>query len=282
VQKGEISKPSEIRWMTTFVTFTDDWKVIANKYKKNPLTESLPLFFLKWNKLPDRPLPIKSREVGIISYDALSQFLMNFIPAMKKLQESGTQVNVWEVAGLKHNEVRISSVLNWLLTPYATHGQGGKICEVLLERINTIAQSDPRITSIFPSKDDLYDQDGQVSYNASVEVCPSGKLDNRVDIVLDGKKILLYIEVKIDASQGKEQLKRYHNLAKERGSSRKWGVVYLTPKGEVPRNATELCNCIAISWADVANALRKYERTLDYGNLSRHYIGQFAQYVSKF
>ncbi|MBN4073347.1 PD-(D/E)XK nuclease family protein [Mariprofundus ferrooxydans] len=282
---GGIINTSEIDFSVGLSNFVVEWNAISDKYSNgaHPLSVLLPQFISEWEKLPTRP-PVTSRKISEVTYNALHRFIADFSPAINKFRETGVQANVWAIAGLKHNEVRISSVLNWFLSPNATHGQSSKICFSLLSRIEKLTQGNDQITSAFPKASDLHDKENEdiARYTSTTEVCPYGKQDNRVDIILDGTNLLLYIEVKIDAPQGREQLQRYHELAKACHAGRNWGVVYLTPKGILPDDAKQLENCIAISWSEVADVFRKSEKTLEYSHLSRHYIGQFAQYVSKF
>jgi len=268
-----VGKVEGVDFNENITGFVKEWTTISIKYREKEQNYSVMLahFLGSWQKLPTLE-SVPRRTLPVLSYDALNTFVSGFVPAIKKLQETGVLANVWEVAGLKHNEVRISSVLNWFLSPNATHGQGSQICKKLFEYIEKEFQGMPD----FPKSEDVY------RYRATVEVCPNGERDNRVDIVLNGESFLLYIEVKIDAKQGDDQLKRYHQLAKDCSGHRRWGVVYLTPKGVLPADAKDLDNCISVNWGVVANALKQVERKLDQGHLSKHYIGQFSEYISKF
>jgi len=254
---------------------------VAEPEKNNLVPVSLSHFISCWQSLSNA-IPDVYREVPPLTCGVLQNFIQKFAPALEKLRATGIQANVWAIAGLSHDEVRIASVLNWLLDPYGDHGQGSKICEKLLARIEIIAQSSLSGASFFPKESDLRDDEGCVRYRATTEVCPSGTRENRVDIVLDGEKLLLYIEVKIDAPQGEGQLQRYHDVAQKCAGGRLWGVVYLTPKGVVPSDASHLENCVAMSWRDIAFVLHQYELSLPFGHLARHFIGQFSRYVSNF
>jgi len=240
--------------------------------------DNLQQFIKEWKILPKaKPLNIVCQKP--IQYEELRSFFNEFSTAYEKLQSSGVMTNVWEISGLKRDEVRNSSVLSWFLSANSNHGLKGDLCAVLLDKMQNIIKTNDKHQD-FPTKDSLKEGE-EFRYQSTPEVCPIDR-DNRVDIVLDGKNILLYIEVKIDAPQGEQQLHRYHNLAKNCHRGRKWGVVYLTPRGGLPDDAQTLENCMAISWLDVSHVFKKYSKSLEYDHLSRHYLEQFSDYVTQF
>jgi len=57
------------------------------------------------------------------------------ITTIRDARGSGDCANLWKVAGLKRDEVRISSVLAWFLRHRGTHGQGDKLLVALVQRI---------------------------------------------------------------------------------------------------------------------------------------------------
>ena len=53
---------------------------------------------------------------------------------------------------------------------------------------------------------------------------PDGYIRNRVDIEIESNDFYLIIEVKIDANESIEQLKKYGDLAKSRAGDRQGGI----------------------------------------------------------
>lgn len=211
----------------------------------------------------------------------LGIFVDDFQPALQRLRSSGAMANVWEAAGLKRNEVRVASSLNWFLDSLADHGQEHLLCLAVLEYLDVLVanSADKNKFVKFPKASHLLNARNRPCYRATTEVCPLGERDNRVDIEINGTDLLLFVEVKIDAGQGIDQLRRYHSIAEKKSAGRHWGVVYLTHHGQLPENEQSLSNTIGLSWRDVATAFQKHAVTLGENNLARHYIKQYADFI---
>lgn len=244
---------------------------------------NLEAFFEQWKLLPNeidqRPTAHKQ-----LDSDMLRVFVDYFQPALQRLRSSGAMANVWEAAGLKRNEVRVASTLNWFLDSLADHGQEHLLCSAILDHLNVLVatSADKDKFMSFPKASHLVNASNRPSYRATTEVCPFGEKSNRVDIEINGTDLLLFIEVKIDAGQGEDQLQRYHGIAKQKSAGRHWGVVYLTPYGQLPEDGQGLSNTISMSWRDMAAAFQKHAVTLDANNFARHYIKQYADFVVNF
>ena len=67
-----------------------------------------------------------------------------------------------------------------------------------------------------------------------LENTKDGQTHNRVDIVIEGEAFLLFIEVKIGAGEGDNQLKRYAQIMQScaENKNKPCGLVFLTRVGE--------------------------------------------------
>jgi len=82
--------------------------------------DNLQQFIKEWKILPKaKPLNIVCQKP--IQYEELRSFFNEFSTAYEKLQSSGVMTNVWEISGLKRDEVRNSSVLSWFLSANSNH-----------------------------------------------------------------------------------------------------------------------------------------------------------------
>lgn len=80
---------------------------------------------------------------------------------------------------------------------------------------------------------------------------------NRVDILVEGSQCVLYIEVKIDAREGPDQLTRYSDGLKRRAKALgklHSAIIYLTTEERLPNQALEHSVTLA-SWKQVAEAV---------------------------
>ena len=68
----------------------------------------------------------------------------------------------------------------------------------------------------------------QLPYRVATEVWPQADGNNRIDIEISGEGFYLCVEVKIDAVEGEEQLRRYLDVARAKAGSRPFSIVYLS------------------------------------------------------
>lgn len=177
-------------------------------------------------------------------------------PALKLAYRGALLCNPWEVAGLARNEVRNSAVLAWLLNPKGSHGLGGLALNSVLEKLSK------DLNKKFPTAFEGF-------CNVRTEVT-DGDGSDRVDIEIQSHDFYLVIEVKIDAGEGREQLRRYGEFAKRRVAGRPWAIVFLTPSGQPPRTATQdeddLNRILPISWKSMSRIIG---RSLDAADRDR-------------
>ena len=208
---------------------------------------------------------LKSSTLPDVSPERVTSLTELIIPLHHQQWENGSAINVWDVSGLKYNEGRNSAVLAWLLDPQGTHGYGTRALSYLLQLVRTKYSTWP----------DLSDSLTKVSV---VNECwPVGSTTERVDIAIDGDRFTLFIEVKIQAPEGKEQLARYLKAAeaKKRATGKQYGLVlYLSPIEPVdPPDQVAF-----ITWRDIGEVLNSLPKDGFNGAIIR----QFAQHIKKF
>ncbi|HDR1107054.1 PD-(D/E)XK nuclease family protein [Pasteurella multocida] len=185
----------------------------------------------------------KKKEIVIPNAVKLQQFFDTYQDVSSFFQqekERGMLANVWVAANLGRNEVRNSKTLRWFLDASETHGQGDFF-------LNGLLKSLPRSIGTERIR----------NYCATEECCPLGEQSERVDIEIDGENFLLFIEVKIDAVEGVNQLQRYQDVAMAKSSFRPWKIIYLTPTGKVPEEHENNAQIIGLSWGNFANYLNR-------------------------
>ncbi|MDF2603051.1 PD-(D/E)XK nuclease family protein [Sphingomonas sp.] len=150
----------------------------------------------------------------------LGGFLMAAREPLERLRTSGAMINPWTVAGVGQKEVRNSAVLATLWSPQQCGTLGRAFLDAFCRRID-----DPK--GVLPTSEEL-----SANYAVRTEHCPVGVMSERVDITIEGPSFVLGIEVKINAGEGPEQLRRYvssvQRWARQRGG-KKAAVVFLAP-----------------------------------------------------
>ena len=287
----------QLDFSTQLSRFFSDWIEISSQKKEvvqQQLTfeQKLVLFFKKFRDLPsieevpEQPLFVDSM--------ALENFFKDFNIAVEPIREAraqGLSANVWTAAGLGTKEVRNSPVLKWFLDGRGDHGQGNIILLMLLKLLP------PRFHQYQPK-----------NYSAIDECSPLGNLENRVDIEIDTSEFLLFIEVKIYANEGVDQLKRYYREAmlKTKNINKDWAIIYLTKTGCLSTNEqvikdallndkdenTKLIHdnlrndkknrLIPVSWSAISKILYQYAKTSDVNNHSAWLAKQFADHIKTF
>lgn len=200
-----------------------------------------------------------------VSPERIAALTELIIPLHIQEWENGCAINVWDIAGLKYNEGRNSAILAWLLDPRGTHGLGTRVISHLLRLVCARQSNWPELSDCLT--------------NVSVvnECWPVGSATERVDIVVDGDSFTLFIEVKIQAQEGKEQLARYVKAAeaKRRATGKQHGLVlYLSPVA--PVNPPD--EVAFITWRNIGEILNALPKSGFNGAIIR----QFSQHIQKF
>lgn len=172
--------------------------------------------------------------------NTLTAFFGDFSKSYQELLANGELANPWTVAGLGRTELANEAVLTWLLNPQQTHGQGPRFLHALLSITKQKHAEFP--ISLVPTR-----------FQVREEAYLLDDLETRVDILIDGlPEMLVLIEIKIDAPEGKDQIVRNLSLAKRKADGRPNCVLYLSshpPEVSDPR-------LFHITWQDVASAIR--------------------------
>jgi hypothetical protein len=206
------------------------WRVFFDDFRKNEITPRLP----------------------VIKVAAADEFFQKYRKKYEPFRTSGGEINVWKVAGLGSYEVRNCAVLVWLLDYYGSHGQDDVFLKCFLDSIRSFPGNEEALAVKIDPEDDLGDH-----YRTSPEnpyFDEDEQQQNRVDIVVDGRKFLLFIEVKIMSKEGEKQTERYSRILKNRAGGRKSGLIFLTQDGKEAQvdNKKEIA---CLSWKHFADSL---------------------------
>jgi hypothetical protein len=145
---------------------------------------------------------------------------------------SGEHFNVFEILGVRSNELSHSSILAYLLDTKSKHGQRDLFLKLFLEQIENRFKENPQSYN-----DYLKNFDSQNS-SANKEIYVGGiNLDlaegGRVDIVISAGNQNIVIENKIYADDQELQLVRYTNHFKNQP------IIYLTLEGFEPSESSK-------------------------------------------
>jgi len=233
---------------------------------------SLERFFTDFARLrlalTDHPAPA-SISVDLVG---LANFLETFGRDCAKLYRLGDFIDVWSVAGLNRVETRNAAVLAWLLDANGTHGRGSSILRALIERLAKTHEGK------FPLPTEISGR-----YAVLTEIYPLDNTENRIDIAIDGLNFVAFVEVKIGAVEGDQQVSRYLSLAEAKAAGRAYCVIFLSPE-RASGLSTHSQFVVAATWKDVAHAIEDGVRnTSDVpGCFGDRLLIQFAQHAQQF
>ena len=118
------------------------------------------------------------------------------------------------------------------------------------------------------------------------ESYPLGDMENRVDLVLEGARALMFIEVKVYARENEHQVERYLALANAKARARAGamdaGVVYLTPSGAAAPAIYAPKQVVHATWTNVAHAIEEVVTRANGLGFADRLLLQFANHVVKF
>lgn len=131
--------------------------------------------------------------------------------------ETGSDFNIFEIANISSDEIKICRVLYELLSPTGRHGQGKAYLALFMREVLDIPE--------------CYADNGVRVYREYV--IPHS--NRRIDLVIESENLFLPIEVKIFSGDQQNQCRDYYLFAKGKmGKEAK--VYYLTPDGRAPSN----------------------------------------------
>ncbi len=148
-------------------------------------------------------------------------FLENIYSILNKYKEkenkSGNNISILKISGKDHDEVVICRLIAFLLNPKENHNQDVKFLNLFLEEIG----------------------EENIQQNENFDVITEFPTDQgrRIDIVLKSNKRFIPIEVKIYASDQKEQCVHYYNYSHSNYNAEK--VFYLTPYEHTPNESSK-------------------------------------------
>ncbi|MGL4484258.1 MAG: PD-(D/E)XK nuclease family protein [Anaerovoracaceae bacterium] len=167
-----------------------------------------------------KPIQVEEllREITAISekYDAI-------------YKKTGGYFNIFNIANIEYDEVKICRVIAELIDPKGSHCQGSKYLRIFTETVlgltsqygNNFSDEEFNEANVYRE----YPIDGEKS---------DGK--RRIDIVIETKQRFIPIEVKIYASDQDRQCKDYYNFAKRKMSKSEFlpSMYYLSIDGRMP------------------------------------------------
>lgn len=148
-------------------------------------------------------------------------FLENIYSILNKYKEkenkSGNNISILKISGKDHDEVVVCRLIAFLLNPKENHNQDVKFLNLFLEEIG----------------------EETIQQNENFDVITEFPTDQgrRIDIVLKSNKRFIPIEVKIYASDQKEQCVHYYNYSHSNYNAEK--VFYLTPYEHMPDESSK-------------------------------------------
>jgi PD-(D/E)XK nuclease superfamily len=246
--------------------FVDEWnaaiELTANRHA-NPRWKE---FFDEWRK--HAPQIDEARAVTAANLDSghFAEFIAAFPVAFDEYRRSGSMLNVWRTAQLGNDEIRNCKVLATFLDHSGDHGQG---VDILCSLLSTIGLQE------------FTERVCKRRYQTHTEVWPLNNAVSRVDIKIEGDDFLIFIEAKIAANEGDDQLQRYVDLARAKAGSRDWAVIYLTPDGRQSSNfiLSDSDKVYSASWMQVSRAMRSCVAGCIDGAI-RHLLLQYAEFVA--
>lgn len=205
-----------------------------------------------------------------LSLDAgrFSAILPDLSAALRRSPLAGRSINPWTVSGAKRREVRNAGILAALWSP----SQSGKTAEAFLSGF--LARCDDLKPGVLPGREELAE-----GYRLRVEHCPGADASDRVDLVIETKRHVVGVEVKIDAVEGPEQLTRYvAAIARSAGLLGKQPVVILLAPFTPSR-----ADVVAATWSTVRSAaLASLPRRREDYDFAHHLVAHFARHVRNF
>lgn len=208
--------------------------------------------------------PAKPPERPDLEVDRLRGLLHRLAGPVRGAAASGAFLNAWSIAGLGRSELRNAAVLAWFLDPRGSHGLGDAALRAFL---NAAAERGG-----WPAFGG-----GVARATVQTEEWPLGSETDRVDIAVTGDDFVVFVEVKIGALEGPNQLARYRAAAEEKARILRRGrghVVYLSPR----RPGSEHAGLAVLTWRHVGELLSAHRRDGLGGALAH----QFARHVQAF
>jgi hypothetical protein len=168
--------------------------------------------------------------LGEADIERSRKFYADFDRLWSLFLSSGNGVDVVNLLDLDRKELRYGKILAWLLDCRGDHGQ-----KVAFLR-------------------SIVSQDFAIKPHYSTRVEQSFD-DARVDIEVEGPDFLFIFELKIEADEHGDQLRRYLKNGEMRKGSRDFGLFFVTPDGSPPREIDLRGKVKCLSWKSIGKAV---------------------------
>ncbi|MDR2050295.1 MAG: PD-(D/E)XK nuclease family protein [Deltaproteobacteria bacterium] len=167
--------------------------------------------------------------------------------------QAGGEIRFWDLAALGTDELRNTSILGWLLDQHASHGQGDAFFRLFLEALRASPGCPEAAREALPGPEQLgggYGTRLEISYESPED--KDSRPGSRVDLEMEGRSMLLFIEAKVYAGETGNQLARYAAILDARKGGRAHGLVFLTPEGRPPQEEILARKVVCVSWRHIA------------------------------
>lgn len=211
----------------------------------------------------------------------VESFFSDFEEVYGQFYRSGAAVSVWDVVRLGADEVRVCSVLAWLLDRHGSHGQGDIFLRVLLDCLRSENSSVPPLEHCIVRG---YRTSVESSYDMHLG-SPQEQSTSRVDIEISGPDILLFIEAKVYAPETNNQLERYIDILRSTAGARSTALIFLTPTGRLPKSdyVSKQVEVVPLSWKKISQKFSQYINvSMPKNSLSYALITQYCDHIDRF
>ena len=202
-------------------------------------------------------------------------------PHYKALATYEPPFNPFEIVGATHRELTHSSVLAWLLRDEANK-------EFRQKFIDKIATGKPELDLSVPNDPGdprLKPEEVETEYSFEAgDRFDAGSID--VFVHFKSLKFVIGIEVKVNADEGPEQVKKYQKfLCQEYPDPYNKVIVFLTPGGYPSETKSSVpgVHVLEMSWSNIAWMIKKMQATLGGANKrdANNFRMQFSQHLER-
>lgn len=250
--------------------FAKQWRM--KSHNKSP-QEDLAELFIKLKPLLEAKRFINTQIGQSIQYSCDIDNIQSTLRSMRELLKAKRERlnhNPWTMSGLGRYEVRNCAVLAQLWDSRVSGPLALNFLNAYFRELDCQSFTLPTLAEL------------SAGYIVRAEHCPTGVQTERVDLTIEGADFLIGIEVKIDAGEGPEQLKRYKQVIASRAKrmnipTNRQCVIFLAPY------CTNDRDILQSSWRNVGNAARLVaENSNEPSNFMAWLIGCFAEHSDAF
>lgn len=161
----------------------------------------------------------------------LIEDLLLDIDILNKLDKWTSDINIFEVSGMKHQEIRHSNTLAWFFDTNESHNLNDQFIRRFMQKVITFNVDVNKDINIFDAS--LIDY-GTFRINREWR---------NIDIVIESpkEKMVFVIENKVYDGERKGQLKKYFDLVNKEFPDYKKVFIFLTGEGDEPSDSENWC-----------------------------------------